>query len=584
MVPRRCGTGDRKELSITVSESTARTELKGIGVSAGTASGPIALVTPAVGIDQHEPASVDPESDGVRVREALEGVAASLRSRAEHANSETSKAVLEATATLATDKGLIKGIDKELKKGSGVTKAIHDAVETYAAKLRKLGGYMAERVTDLYDIRDRATARVRNLPEPGIPDLTEPSILIAEDLAPAETATLDPESVLGIITEAGGATSHTAILAAQLGIPAAVQVKGIAEAVVNQPQVALDGGTGKIIVAPDAADVSELEARSRRRAELLADSAGEGATRDGHKVKLLANIGTAEDARKAAKFDLEGSGLFRTEFLFLDRDAAPSVEEQTETYIKVLQAFGQRRVVVRTLDAGADKPLSFADLGPEENPALGRRGLRLSMERVDLIDQQLEALAAAHQAVEGADLWVMAPMVSTIEETEWFAERARSYGLPQIGVMVETPAAAILSEQILTVADFASIGTNDLSQYTMAADRMQGELAGLLSPWQPAVLRMIQTTAQGGEHNGKPIGVCGEAGGDPLVALVLAGLGVSSLSMAPAKVSAVRAALRLHDLETCRNMADLAIKAPTASQAREAALELADPIIRDLVS
>ena len=560
-----------------------RTVLHGIGVSAGTASGPVAVVTPAVGIDEHEPASIDPVADGERIREVLHDVAASLSARAEHANSDASKAVLEATAGLAADKGLIRGIDKELKKGAGATKAIHDAVEVYAAKLRKIGGYMAERVTDLYDIRDRATAHLRGLPEPGIPDLAEPSVLVAQDLAPAETATLDQNLVLGIITEAGGATSHTAILAAQLGIPCAVQVKGIAEAIIDAPQVALDGGVGEVIVAPNASDVSELEERSRRRAAALAGSSGEGATRDGHKVKLLANIGTAEDAEKAAKVDLEGSGLFRSEFLFLDREAAPTVEEQTETYTQVLQAFGNRRVVVRTLDAGADKPLTFADLGEEENPALGRRGLRLSQAREDLLDDQLQALAAAGKAVPDAELWVMAPMVATVEEAKWFAERARAAGLPKVGVMVETPAAAIRAWQVLEEVDFASIGTNDLSQYTMAADRMQGELADLLSPWQPAVLSMIRETCRGGEATGKPIGVCGEAGGDPLVALVLVGLGVKSLSMAPGKVNAVRAALRLHDFDTCRQMANYAVASRTAKDAREAVLKLADPVLKDLL-
>ncbi|MHA5283788.1 phosphoenolpyruvate--protein phosphotransferase [Corynebacterium sp. CQ3829_602738] len=560
-----------------------RTVLHGIGVSAGTASGPIAVVTPAVGIDEHEPASTDPEADSERIRAVLHDVAASLSARAEHANSDSAKAVLDATAALATDKGLIRGIDKELKKGTGPTKAIHDAVELYANKLRKIGGYMAERVTDLYDIRDRATARLRGLPEPGIPDLTEPSILIAHDLAPAETATLDKNLVLGIVTEAGGATSHTAILAAQLGIPCAVQVKGIAEATVDAPLVALDGGVGEVIVAPNASDVDELEERSRRRAAALAGSSGEGATRDGYKVKLLANTGTAEDAQKAAGYDLEGSGLFRSEFLFLDRDAAPSLEEQTETYTKVLEAFGNRRVVVRTLDAGADKPLSFADLGEEENPALGRRGLRLSQAREDLLDTQLEALASAAHNVPNSELWVMAPMVATVEEAKWFAERARGAGLKKVGVMVETPAAAIRAGQVLEEVDFASIGTNDLSQYTMAADRMQGELAELLSPWQPAVLSMIRETCRGGEATGKPVGVCGEAGGDPLMALVLVGLGVKSLSMAPGKVNAVRAALRLHDFDTCRQMANFAVDARTAAGAREAVLNLADPVLKDLL-
>ncbi|MCT1445053.1 phosphoenolpyruvate--protein phosphotransferase [Corynebacterium sanguinis] len=564
---------------------TDRSVLHGIGVSAGTASGPAAVVTPPTGVDEAEPPSVDPEADGERVREVLEQVAASLRERAGLANSETSAAVLEATAALATDRGLIKGVARQLQKGSGPTRAIFDAVEVYAAKLRKLGGYMAERVTDLYDIRDRAIARLRGVAEPGVPALSRPSVLVAHDLAPAETATLDPALVRGIVTAGGGATSHTAILAAQLGIPAAVQVKGIDALLAGEGEVelAIDGGVGEVIVAPTPDDVAELEERSRRRAAALAGSSGEGATRDGHRVKLLANIGTAADAAQTAAADIEGSGLFRTEFLFLDREAAPSVEEQTATYAEVLRSFGTRRVVVRTLDAGADKPLSFADLGPEDNPALGRRGLRLSQAREDLLDAQLSALAAAHKLVPEADLWVMAPMVTTVEETQWFAEKTRAHGLPRVGVMVETPAAAVRAKHLLALVDFASIGTNDLSQYTMAADRMEAELAHLLNPWQPAVLSMVRATCRGGEATGKPVGVCGEAGGDPLLALVLVGLGVTSLSMAPSRVGAVRAALRSHDIDTCRQMANFAEDAPTAADARAAVLALADPVLRDLL-
>ncbi|WP_394280668.1 phosphoenolpyruvate--protein phosphotransferase [Corynebacterium sp.] len=560
---------------------STRTIIHGVGVSAGTAFGPAVFITPPVGVDTNEPACTNPEEDTARIKEVFQQVADGLNARADEAP-ETSKAILQATAGLATDRGLLRTVTKELKKGSGMTRAVHDAVENFATKLRKLGGYMAERVTDLYDVRDRAIARLRGLEEPGVPTMTEPSVIVAVDLAPAETATLDPELVRGIITSEGGPTSHTAILAAQLGIPAVVKATGIADHLLPGGVVALDGGVGEIIVSPTQDDTDELAERSHRRATALAGSSGEGATRDGHPVKLLANIGTAEDAKKAAAFDLEGSGLFRTEFLFLSRETAPTVEEQTATYTEVLRAFGGRRVVVRTLDAGADKPLSFANLGEEENPALGRRGLRLSQAREDLLDDQLEALAAAHKAT-GADLWVMAPMVSTVEETRWFVDKARAAGLPKAGVMVETPAAAIRSKYVLAEADFASIGTNDLSQYTMAADRMEGALSELLDPWQPAVLNMIKATCEGGNATGKHIGVCGEAGGDPLLALVLVGLGVSSLSMAPSKVNAVRAALRLHDRSTCQQMAAYAVDSWTAEEAKAAVLRIADPVLRDLM-
>ncbi len=279
---------------------------------------------------------------------------------------------------------------------------------------------------------------------------------------------------------------------------------------------------------------------------------------------------------------MEGVGLFRTEFVFLDRDTMPTVEEQTRIYTEVFEAFGDRRIVVRTLDAGADKPLRFADLGEEENPALGRRGLRLGMIRTDVMDAQLEALAAAYEATH-ADVRVMAPMVATEAEAIWFASRVRALGLPKVGVMIEVPAAAIRSRGILYHVDFASLGTNDLSQYTMAADRMQGELASLLDPFEPALLDVVALACDGGRAMGKPVGVCGEAGGDPALALVLVGLGVSSLSMAPGKVPAVRTALALHNRDQCQQMAAAARAATSPQEAKAAVLRLADPVLRDLL-
>lgn len=554
--------------------------LTGIGVSAGTATAPVVKVAASPGVDADETPSQDPAADGQRVRVAMQTVAERLTARA-RAVEGTRREILETTAQLATDRALAKAVDKELTAGSGITAAVHNAVEKYAGMLAQLGGYMAERVTDLHDIRDRTICELRGVPAPGVPDLDAPAIVVAHDLAPADTAGLDPDLVAGIITEVGGPTSHTAILAAQLGIPAAVRVTGIGE-IAEGTTVALDGGAGQVIVSPDDAEVAELRERAERRAGALAASHGPGRTADGHAVALLANIGTAADARQAAAQDVEGSGLFRTEFLFLDRESAPTLDEQTEVYTQVLRAFGERRVVARTLDAGADKPLAFADLGAEENPALGVRGLRLSRAREDLLDTQLAALAAAHRAT-GGDLRVMAPMVATVEEARWFAAKVRAVGLPSVGIMIEIPAAAINAGHLLAEVDFASIGTNDLSQYTLAADRMQGALADLLSPWQPALLHLVGSACAGGESTGAHVGVCGEAGGDPLLALVLVGLGVASLSMAPGKVPAVRAALALHDLDRCRRMADLALAAPTADQAREDVLAAADARMRDLV-
>ncbi|MEH0147169.1 phosphoenolpyruvate--protein phosphotransferase [Corynebacterium sp. Q4381] len=541
----------------------ARTVLRGIGVSTGAVVGPVAVVEGQVGVDKHEAPCADPEL----VRDALNQVAEGYRSRAGQANSDTAREVLAATAALAGDRALAKAVDKQLAQGAGATAAVYEAVEVYAAKFRQLGGTMAQRVSDLYDIRDRAIAHLRGLPEPGLPPLTRPAILVAKDLAPADTATLDPELVLGIVTEEGGPTSHTAILAAQLGIPAVVQAKGIKALLADAPLISLNAHTGEVVISPTEVDVRALQDGERRRLAAFTAASGSRAP-----VALMANIGSVRDASAAPGAD--GCGLFRTEFLFLDRDCAPGLQEQTETYTRVLRAFGPRRVVVRTLDAGADKPLRFADLGAEPNPALGRRGIRLAQAREDLLDVQLEALARASRAVPGSQLWVMAPMVATVEETRWFVERARGYGLADVGVMIETPAAALTAAQILEAADFASIGTNDLAQYTMAADRMAGELAPLLSPWQPAVLTMIREACRGAETHAKPIGVCGEAAGDPLMALVLAGLGATSLSMAPVRIPAVRAALHAHGLQACREMARAALSAPTADLSQSAAADL----------
>ena len=552
----------------------------GIGVSAGTAVGPLVVVTPPPVAPADEPAAPDPAAALTSVKEVLEQVAKGLEAKAAIAG-DHARPILEAGAMMARDPGLASGVENHLNSGKGPATAVTAAVEEIAAMLTSLGGYMAERVADLHDVRDRAVARLLGQSEPGVPTLTEPSILAAHDLAPAETATLSVETCLGIVTAAGGPTSHTAILASQLGIPAVVQATGITT-VPPGTMVAIDGGVGEVTVNPTEEERELLLERKRRRAAALAGGTGKGSTKDGYPVALLANIGTVDDARKAAAQPVEGVGLFRTEFVFLDRDTMPTVEEQTRIYTEVFQAFGDRRIIVRTLDAGADKPLKFADLGPEENPALGRRGLRLGMIRTDVMDSQLEALAAAYQAT-GADVRVMAPMVATEAEAIWFASRVRQLGLPKVGVMIEVPAAAIRSKGILYHVDFASLGTNDLSQYTMAADRMQGELAALLDPFEPALLDVVALACAGGQAMGKPVGVCGEAAGDPVLALVLVGLGVSSLSMAPGKVPAVRTALGLHSRTQCQQMAAAARASTSPQDARAAVLRLADPVLRDLM-
>lgn len=545
----------------------------GIGVSPGTASGPVVQVAPPVRPPADEPAPADAEAAVAEIRAALESVAVSLEERAATADAHAQQ-ILKATALIARDKGLMKIATAQVGDGLGPAHAISAAVESYAAQFEKLGGYFAERVTDLRDVGARAIAAVLGMPAPGVPVFTTPSVIVAHDLAPADTAVLDPALVVGIVTEGGGRTSHTAILAAQMGIPAVVQVPRASD-IATGTLVALDGDSGAVTLDPDEGFLAAQAQKRERRAEAFSHATGPGATRDGHPVALLANIGGVDDADRAGELDLEGVGLFRTEFVFLSASTAPTVEEQTEIYRRVFAPFEGRRVVVRTLDAGADKPLAFADLGEEENPALGRRGLRMSAERPDLLDAQIEALAIAARETT-ADVRVMAPMVATAEEAAWFARRVHENGLPKAGVMIEVPAAAMRAEHVLGEVEFGSLGTNDLAQYTMAADRMQGELADLLDPWQPAVLDMIAVAGEGANRAGRPLGVCGESAGDPLLALVLVGLGISSLSMAPSKVPAVRVALSMHDLVDCQRLAHVARTAREAGEALEAVREAAN--------
>lgn len=545
--------------------------IRGIGVSPGSVHGPAVVVSNAL-IKPPSEKVKDPAAARAAIASALEAVAVDMEARAAVA-AEEARPVLEAAAMMARDPGLITGSNVRIQDGDGPIDALYNAVEQYCALLVALDDpYMAERQQDLRDVFQRAAAHMLGVPAPGVPPLAEPSVIVAPDLAPADTATLDPSLVLGIVIEGGGATSHTAILAAQLGIPAVVQAAGVIEA--EPVTIGLDGSTGEVFINPDESGTDLLEGRDRARSEAQSLASGPGITADGHRVQVLANIGTTSDALKAAEADVEGSGLFRTEFLFLDRDEAPRLEEQVATYTEVFRAFGQRKVVVRTLDAGADKPLAFADLGPEENPALGMRGLRLQRQFEGLLGTQLEALARAREAT-GADLWVMAPMISTADEAAWFTTRCREAGLPTVGTMVEVPAAAVRASHILAACDFASVGTNDLSQYLFAADRMDGRLAPLLSGWQPALWELISLTVRGAA--GKPVGICGEAAGDPLLALVAVGLGVSSLSMAPAKAGLVKAVLARHDLATCQQMAEAVLAATGPDEARAAVAALIAP-------
>jgi phosphotransferase system enzyme I (PtsI) len=550
---------------------TAR--LEGLGVSPGTASGPIARL----GLPPRPPADERPGADAdaelARVGQALEAVASSLEERATTAPGEAA-AVLGATAMMARDPGLLSAVKGLLDKGTATAHSVDAAVEGFCDVLAASGGYLAERVADLRDVRNRALAVLLDEPMPGIPHPGHPFVLVGQDLSPADTATLDPAEVLALITELGGPTSHTAILAKGLGLPAVVQCAGALD-LADGTLVVVDGSSGAVVIDPDEHTLAEARSRAEARQMLTASGYGPGATADGTSVQLLVNIATVDDAKRASSVDSEGVGLFRTEGLYLGKQNAPTVDEQEALYREVFAAFGTRKIVVRTLDAGADKPLAFVQHGDEENPALGVRGLRVSRRHPELLQTQLEALGRAAKA-STATVWVMAPMVSTAREARDFSAAVKAHGLSVAGVMIEVPSAALRAREVLEEVDFVSIGTNDLAQYTFAADRMQGELADLLDPWQPALLDLIASVGQAGSTTATPVGVCGEAAGDALLACVLVGLGVRSLSMAPGLVAAVRLVVGVHSLARCVEMATAARSAPDAVGARAATRELAD--------
>ena len=542
-------------------------EIRGTGVGLGSASGPVAVMAAALEPPSDASSTRTPDDEKAAVAEAVSAVAAELNDRGERAGG-SARDVLEAQAMMAEDPTLEELVAARIDGGATGEYAVYAAFAEFAEQLKEVGGYLGERAADLADVAQRIIAHLRGVPAPGVPEPGHPFVLVATDLAPADTALLDLDQVLAVVTLEGGPTSHTAILAREKGI---VAVVGAAEADLSDGQtVIVDAAQDLVIVDPSDAQIAEAEQRAADREAARNAPITPGALADGTEVPLLANLGSADGAAEAIELGAEGVGLFRTEFLFLSSDEAPSVADQQESYRQLLGAFAGKKVVVRVLDAGADKPLPFLTDDDEENPALGRRGIRALAYREQILRDQLTALAQADAETE-ADLWVMAPMVATVDEAEYFTSLAKELGLKTAGVMVEVPSSALLAEDILRQTDFASIGTNDLVQYTMAADRLLGSVAHLQSPWHPGVLRLIKMVADGGSANGKPVGVCGEAAADPLLAVVLVGLGVDTLSMSPSALADVRAELKKYTLEDARRLAEAATAASNADAAKDAA-------------
>lgn len=558
-------------MELTASPPPVR-QLQGVGVSPGVARGRVLRMgepPPAPSSDRSTLAS----SEELAVaRAAMTNVAGDLRARANLVD-EPARGVLQAQALIADDPSLSDDVASQIAAGSTAARAVWDAFASFRETL--LRSRLADRVADLDDVRDRIVASCRGVTPPQVPDPGHPFVLVARSLSPADTAGLRAEQVRAIVTAEGSATSHTAILARSLGIPAVVGCADILD-VHDGMRVMVHGTLGVVELDVETLDDAPLATVT----PLPGAAAGRARTADGVDVAVMANLGQPAEAIAAAAAGAEGVGLLRTEFLYLRSAEPPSLAEQTAALTKVLSAFAEELVVVRLLDAGGEKPLPFLSSAHEPNPALGVRGLRALRKHEDVLDQQLAAVVLAARQTT-ARVAVMAPMVTDVDDASWFVSKVRAHpGWPadiDIGVMIETPAAALTAERILAVCDFASIGTNDLAQYVMAADRSVGTLSALQDPWHPALLELVARVASAGRHIGKPVGACGEAAADPLLALVFAGLGVRSLSMSWSAMADVRSMLAGSSMSACVAAAEAALSGRSAADARaraKAALNL----------
>ncbi|WP_250529740.1 phosphoenolpyruvate--protein phosphotransferase [Caballeronia sp. ATUFL_F1_KS4A] len=553
--------------------STNANEFTGVSASPGLAVGKIVQFRREV-IDVAE-AGESPQRERARLdaahheaRQQIEALKANL--------TDPSKAqILDAHLELLDDPDLTDAAIAGISDGKSAGFAWRAAFETQASNLERVdNALLRERAGDIRDVGRRVLALLAGVKQAHI-DVADESILIAEELSPSDTASLDRSKVLGFCTTTGGATSHVAILARSLGIPA---ICGIDEDALQLPDgtlVVLDGSHGSLRRNPSADDLAKarerIDRQTKKREEEKVAASKQAVTADGHRVEVVANIRNAQEARDAVAAGAEGVGLLRSEFLFDNRDTAPSEDEQAAEYCAVAEALGRERpLVVRTLDVGGDKPLSYLPLPKEDNPFLGLRGVRVSLDRPDMFRTQLRAIL---RAAPIGNLHIMFPMVASIEEVraakrllqEEAGDRIDSV---KVGVMIEVPSAALIAEPLAREVDFFSIGTNDLTQYTVAMDRGHPKLAKQADALHPAVLRLIGMTVDGAHKHGKWVGVCGGIASDAMAVPVLVGLGIDELSVSVPAVGSIKAQLARLTMGEARQLAAKVITLGTAAEVR----------------
>lgn len=552
--------------------------IQGIGASPGIALGPAHVFLPEdLTVPTYDVS--DRSAEWERMQRALQTAKAqieSIRAETMAALRHEEAAIFDAHIQMLEDPELQAAIRTDiLEQGKNAERALMDNAERYAAQLEALDdAYFRARAADIRDVARRCLRILLGRPQPSL-ILLQPSIVVARDLTPSDTVLLDKSRLLGFCTAEGGATSHTAILAKALGIPAVVGAgEAVLEIVQNQPLI-LDAHRGQVILEADEATWTKF-AEMRKAAQSQAEeerlhAAEPAVTRDGRGVEVVANVGNLDDARLAIEMGAEGIGLLRTEFLYLDRQTAPDEEEQYLAYRAIFEVMGQRPVVIRTLDVGGDKELPYIDLGREENPFLGWRAIRMCLDNPDFFKTQLRAIL---RAAAGYDIRIMFPMIATVREVRQarkLLEEARlelqNASLPfgkrvQVGIMIEIPSAAVMADALAREVDFFSIGTNDLTQYTLAVERTNKRVAHLSNALDPAVLRLIAKVIEAGHQAGIWVGMCGEMAGDARAIPILLGLGLDEFSMAPALIPHAKALIRSLTVEQCRQIAQHVLTLP----------------------
>ncbi len=523
-------------------------KLTGIGASEGVAVGP--AFVPQTGRPEPERAHItgdEVEPELQRVKSAVEAVVGRLSEtidRLRRSGNDDEAGIFEFHVEMAEDPELASAVEERVENLQSPEAAVLAAGEEYAAAFAAMDDeYLASRADDVRDVTGQISAELMGRAASGLEAMQKPSVVLARSLAPSDTARIEKGMALAFVTAEGSRTSHVSIMARSMGIPAVVGVGEALEKAMDAGTVAVDGTAGSAITDPDLETVARFEKMSERLAEERATLDEyryvQARTTEGRRIEVAANLGSASEAEDALEWGAEGVGLFRTEFLFMERDDLPSEDEQYDAYAAVARAFGEKPVIVRTLDVGGDKDLPGIDQIHEDNPFLGWRGIRMSLDTPGLFKPQLRAIL---RAAASGNLKVMFPMVADVGELKTakeMLEEARveleeegvEVGKVETGVMIETPAAALCAAEFAEEADFFSIGTNDLAQYTLAADRGNERLRRLQRSDHPAVLALIRQTCEAAEAAGIPVGVCGEAAGEPEVIPKLVSLGVTELSM-----------------------------------------------------